>query len=229
VTPKTRQNLPLDLRVIEVSGEDLRKLDNSASGASVAEIPQAIGALLTDEKLNERKVIVAVMVDPDLDADPIEFLVDGFLSYMNVHGPRRLKATKFCIVVPKPLKILEALQEYKKQYPDLWEKHPRRPTLEAYRSAKDVDGSITSFYLSVFKKNLVRRLMTVAAKDGVMRTQFYLGEIEQQFTDEEGQEVAVEVLTTINYRDAATVFNFIYEGFTGKKIKPGALDRLRGK
>ena len=87
VVPRTRPNRPLDLRIIEVSGENLRQLDNSATGDSVAQIPQAIGTLLNDDKLNQRNIIVAFMVDPSQDADPIEFLVDGFLSYMNVHGP----------------------------------------------------------------------------------------------------------------------------------------------
>ena len=128
ITPKTRPASPLDLRVIEVSGEDLRRLDNSSTGASTAEVPQAIGALLNDEKLNDRNVMVAFMVDPDPDTDPVEFLVDGLLSYMNVYGPKRLKKTKFCIIIPKPLKILEALKEYKTQYPDIWARYPKKPT-----------------------------------------------------------------------------------------------------
>ena len=229
ITPKTRPNVPLDLRVIEVSGEDLRKLDNSSTGGSKADIPQAIGALLNDEKLKDRNVIVAIMVDPDPEADPIEFLVDGLLSYMNVNGQRRLKQTKFCIIIPKPLKMLEALKEYKTQYGDLWAKLPKKPTLEAYKTAKDVDGNLASFYLSIFKKNLVQRLRTVAPKDGIMRSQLYLGEIEQQFVEDEGVEVPIEVLTTVNYRDSAAIFGFIYEGFTGKKLKPGAWDKFRGR
>lgn len=229
VVPKTRPGKPLDLRIIEVSGEDLRQLDNSTTGGNVAEIPQAIGALLQDDKLNERKTIVAIMVDPTPDAIPVEYLVDGFLSYMNVHGPKRLKQTKFCIIVPKPLQILEALREYKNQYPDIWATLPKKPTLEAYRSAKDVDGNLTSFYLAIFKKNLVQRLKTVAANGGIMRSQFYLGEIEEQYFEEEGEERPVEVLTSINYRDASTVFSFLYEGFNGIKLKPGVWDRLRGR
>jgi ribosomal protein L32E len=229
VVPKTRPSKPLDLRIIEVSGEDLRQLDNSATGGNVAEIPQAIGALLHDEKLNERKTTIAIMVDPTPDASPVEYLVDGLLSYMNVHGPKRLKQTRFCIIVPKPLQMLEALQEYKNQYPDIWSTLPKKPTLEAYRSAKDVDGNLTSFYLAVFKKNLVQRLKTVAVDGGIMRSQFYLGEIEEQFFEDEGEEKPIEVLTSINYRDASTVFSFIYEGFTGFKLKPGVWDRFRGR
>lgn len=229
VTPRTRRSFPLDLRVIEVSGEDLRKLDNSTTGESTAEMPQAIGTLLSDKMLNERNIIVAFMVDPDPDADPIEFLVDGLLSYMKVHGPKRLRKTKFCIIIPKPLQILEALTEYKEQYPDIWARYSKKPTLEAYKVAKDVNGNLASFYLSVFKKNLVQRLKTVAPKGGIMRSQLYLGEIEQQFEEDEGQERPVDVLTTVSYRDAAEIFSFLYEGFTSKKLKPGALDKLRGR
>ena len=140
-----------------------------------------------------------------------------------------MKKTKFCIIVPKPLEILTALREYHSQYPDIWAKLPKKPTLEAYRSAKDVDGNITSFYLATFKKNLVQRLKTMAPNGGLMRNSFYLGEVEEQYEEEEGNEEPVEVLTTINYRDAAKVFDFLYESFNGIKIKPGILDRIRGR
>jgi len=229
VVPKTRPNKPLDLRIIEVSGEDLRQLDNSATGRNVAEIPQAIGALLHDDKRKQRKTIIAIMVDPTPDASPVEHLVDGLLSYMHVHGPRRLKQTKFCVIVPKPLQILEALREDKEQYPEIWAASRKKPNLETYRSAKDVDHNLTSFYLGRFKKNLVQRLKNTVADGAILYSPFYLGEIESQNFEEEGEEKSVEVLTMIDYRHASTVFEFLYEKFNGLKLKPRVWDRIRGR
>ena len=69
----------------------------------------------------------------------------------------------------------------------------------------------------------------MAVDGGIMRSQFYLGEIEKQFFEDEGEEKPIEVLTSINYRDASTIFSFIYEGFNGVKLKPGVWDRFRGR
>ena len=229
VFPKTRRKKPLDLRIIEVSGEDLRKLDNSTTGSNVAQMPPALGRMLHDDKMEARKVIMAIMVDPTPDAMRVEHLMDGLLSYMSVHGKKRLKQTKFCLIVPKPAQMIEALVEYRDQYPEKWAKLPKKPSLERYKTDKDIDGKLTSFYLTVLKGTLIKRLKTLATEGTIMRTQFYLGEIEQQFYDEDGVEKSEEVLVTPNWRDATTVFTFLYESFNGIKLKPSLWDRIRGR
>ena len=220
VIPKSRPKLPLDLRLIEVSGEDLRQLTNQKA----AQIPRSIGALLSDKKLNQRNVIIAFMVDPDPNSKAVELLINGLLSYMQVHSPKRLEKTNFCLIVPKPAKMIEVVKDYYDYNSDTWnEKYPKLSP-DTYNEAKDIDRGLSKAYIETVRTQILESLKPFMKRGNTILQPFYIGEIENIEGEKERQ-------ISQSYRDASIIFKFLYETFhNGKKLKdPGFLGRLFGK
>lgn len=226
LTPPRKRDPRLDLRIIEVAGEDLRKLDSTPGGHEVSRLPEALEILLNNRDYSKVKITVAFIVDPSEDAEDVELLVNGFLSYMRANNPERLRHISFVVVISKPMEIVRELKQYQKAFKSDWDRLKNPPPLGRYKEPKDVDQAAAQTYIKCFRADMWRRLRNEASKNGegkLFLSKLYIGDFKSTEYIEEGERIKTEIMVSESFTDANRILGFIYQSFTGRELNPKSM------
>lgn len=223
ITPPRKRDPKLDLRIIEVAGEDLRKLDSTPGGHEVSRLPEALEILLNNRDFVKVKITVAFIVDPSEDAEDVEFLVNGFLSYMRANNPERLRHISFAVIISKPMEIVRELKLYQRAFKSDWDRLTNPPPLGRYKEAKDVDQAAAQTYIKCFRADMWRRLRNETAKAKTSKlflSKLYIGDFMSTEYEEDGERVKTDLMVSESYKDTDRILGFIYHSFTGRELNP---------
>lgn len=205
--PKEGRYRPIEVTFLEVAGELLETVVSN-DGVSREEIPEALDRLFRNSRAG---VITAFIVNPTALATETEgvkpdVLYAGFLDYIREHYPRRA-AMPLMLVLADPD---EALRMVRKILPDGGETELTDPLLEGFLRAM---------------------LPTFAPKFGSWQApreqraivRFNVGAVQKREID--GYATPI-ILQPPNFRDTAKIAKFVYETFSGTRIRHSWWRRL---
>ncbi len=189
VTPLVGQRRPLRFSIVEVSGEDLRKVVVQAD--SEPSLPQSVEALFTNRSV---RPLLILMVHPERSGNDKMF--DNLMLFLRQHvDPGRLKEMPMLVLIPNPRRAMAEL-------------HMRRPDLQMH---KVLTPELCPEYLREFAPRTYAIFSNwTKSRRGIMP--YHVGTIGR--SERDGR----ERIMVYEDEHAKQVFKWIYTQFTGRKL-----------
>ncbi len=190
VMPQRGQKTQLTFSVVEVSGEDLKRV--IATEHSEPRLPDAIQGIFQNPRI---RPIIALIVHPNMADNDVMF-DNLFVQLRRIMGPR-LKTVKLMVVVANPPL---ALARMKQQYPE-------------YSGHQTMTPDIAKLYLKLFAKKTYSILQSWPKQRRAVLP-FYVGEVELV---SEGDQT-YERVKRFDEAHIKLIFRWLYFQFTGKML-----------
>jgi hypothetical protein len=196
-TPLTGVKTPLSFSFLEVSGEMMRTVLPTQARDPV--LTEVLSQVLSNEKI---RLIILLMISPDVHENDELFM--NFVSFVESKLGVDIRArSSLGLIVSKPASALEYLKKYRSGYHD-------EPELK---------GELCEVFIREFAPATYRIYYNWPNSKRKMISRFYVGETELRTHETR--------LVRPDYRSAEVIFAWLYEQFTGRKLGPTLLQRVK--
>ncbi|MBK1733911.1 hypothetical protein CKO15_01170 [Halorhodospira abdelmalekii] len=196
IKPLQGRELPLELSLIEVSGEFMARV--IAERDHDPDLVEAVAALFDNDQIN---LVLMFILDPD-HGDENDVLFQNLVTFLDVYFPEARHRMSLGIMISKPESSLQRLQA----------RHPE------YGHHTELRGQLCEDYVRLMAPRTHRILDSWPKPQQVQLMTLHLGEL--------GSQDGEPRVHRVDYTDIEAIFGWLYTRFTGARLGPGLLQQL---
>ena len=190
---------PLNFRFVEMSGELFEAVMPNAEG-SKPKLPKLVTEYFRNPKF---KLVVMLMLHPDSELQKNDKLFASFLDYIRLNHPDAQERISLGIIVSHPDEALEFLR--------------KDGSLDGRHNYDGWDADALHDYAARYCGETYQKWERwPGGQKKTILAKFYLGEINDQ-----------KVLIDRSFDNMESIFSWLYEQFTGKRLRPTLWKRVK--